>query len=196
MAAHDMGSGFGGVGAAWAGGRSAFTASKKRLANTTLVQVMFDYPFLFGVGGARHSVVYASPIHLIDQMMGDLTFLGPVGPDGDHGTMVVEELWPKRAPRTLGVRPELTGRCVEIRGRRGGEGKEMAKVIFGYSISTDIPLAPMIKTMEGLGIVLVTFDVPGVEGDIGHVSEEFAGKAKKVVVNLLVGECMGPENLA
>ena len=138
VAAHDMRGGFGVMGTAWTCGRSTFSASEESLAYTTLIQIVFDNPFLFVLRGSGHGVGDAEPVHLV----------------------------------------------------------EMFKMVLGNRVSTDVPLTPVVEAVEGLSIVLVAFDVPGVEGDVRHVPEKLPGNAEEIKVRLLGREFVCPEDLA
>ena len=72
----------------------------------------------------------------------------------------------------------------------------MVKVVLGNRVGTDVPLAPVVEAVEGLSVVLVAFDVPGMKGDMRHVVEKLPGDAEEIVVRLLGREFVGPKDLS
>ena len=77
----------------------------------------------------------------------------------------------------------------------GGEAGSETEVLLSNGVRADVPLRPVIQTMEGHGIVLMSPHMPVVKRDVGDCRYQIAGCTEEVVVGLLGKEFMSPKDL-
>lgn len=125
MAAHDVGGGFCRMRAARAFRGSAFLAAKESLTNATLIKVVFDDPLVLVQRGVGHGIRDADPVNLVGHVMGDVSFLDPVGVKREHRAVVVKQRGSESAP-SKGVQSR-TRVAIWRYGDRGlaGEGRRL-----------------------------------------------------------------------
>ena len=108
----------------------------------------------------------------------------------------MEQDGPYGGPGPIGGGPKLPAVRVDPGvGLVGGEAGSEAKVLLSNGVRSDVPLRPVIKTMEGHSFILVSTHVTVMERYVRDGRQQIAGCAEEIMVRLLGEKFVSPEDL-